>query len=86
MGVIIGRNLKHKGSHDVDIMQRANGNYCVLELNLCFIGRCLFSYEGGVNMPLAIIQRLKEEEVILKILQPESDKMFAGNDYLMEIK
>lgn len=86
MGATIGRNLKHIGNLDVDIMQRANGDYCVLELNPRFGGGYPFSYEAGVNLPKAIIQWLKGEKVNPNILQPEYGKMFAKNDYLMEIK
>ena len=86
MGAAIGRNLKHIGNLDVDIMQRANGDYCVLELNPRFGGGYPFSYEAGVNMPLAILQWLKGEKVDTTILQPAYGKMFAKNDYLVEIK
>lgn len=86
MGKKIGENLKHIGNLDVDIMQRANGDYCVLELNPRFGGGYPFSYEAGVNLPLAIIKWLKGEQVNQKILVPEYGKMFAKNDYLMEIK
>ena len=85
MGAIIGRNLRHIGNLDVDIMQRANGDYCVLELNPRFGGGYPFSYEAGVNMPKAIIQWLKGETVDPKILQPVYGKMFAKNDYLVEV-
>ena len=86
MGSTIGRNLKHIGNLDVDIMQRANGDFCVLELNPRFGGGFPFSYEAGVNLPLAIIKWLKGENVDASILQPEYGRMFAKNDYLMEIK
>ena len=86
MGATIGRNLKHIGNLDVDIMQRANGDYCVLELNPRFGGGYPFSYEAGVNMPKAIIQWVKGEKVDAAILKPEIGRMFAKNDYLMEIK
>ena len=85
MGATIGRNLKHIGNLDVDIMQRANGDYCVLELNPRFGGGYPFSYEAGANMPKAILQWLKGEKVDQSILQPEYGRMFAKNDYLMEI-
>lgn len=85
MGAAIGRNLKHIGNLDVDIMQRANGDYCVLELNPRFGGGYPFSYEAGVNMPLAILKWLKGEEVDSRILQPAYGKMFAKNDYLVEV-
>ena len=86
MGATIGRNLKHIGNLDVDIMQRSNGDYCVLELNPRFGGGYPFSYEAGVNMPKAIFQWLKGECVDPSILQPKCGRMFAKNDYLMEIK
>lgn len=86
MGATIGRNLKHIGNLDVDIMQRANGDYCVLELNPRFGGGYPFSYEAGVNMPMAIIQWLKGERVDAMMLTPEYGKMFSKNDYLVEIK
>lgn len=85
IGCIIGRNLNHIGNLDVDIMQRANGDYCVLELNPRFGGGFPFSYEAGVNLPKAIMMWLRGEEVDPRILQPEFGKMFSKNDYLMEI-
>jgi len=86
MGRMIGENLRHIGNLDVDIMQRANGDYCVLELNPRFGGGYPFSYEAGVNMPKAIIQWVKGEKVDASILKPEIGRMFAKNDFLMEIK
>lgn len=85
IGKKIGENLKHIGNLDVDIMQRANGDYCVLELNPRFGGGFPFSYEAGVNLPLAIIKWLRGEDVPKDILTPEYEKMFAKNDYLIEI-
>ena len=86
MGRKIGEALGHIGNLDVDIMQRADGAYCVLELNPRFGGGFPFSYEAGVNMPKAIIQWARGEEVDPQMLQPEYGRMFAKNDYLMEIK
>ena len=86
MGRKIGEALGHIGNLDVDIMQRADGAYCVLELNPRFGGGFPFSYEAGVNLPKAIIQWVKGEEVDSQMLQPEYGRMFAKNDYLMEIK
>ena len=85
MGATIGRNLKHIGNLDVDIMQRANGDYCALELNPRFGGGYPFSYEAGVNLPKAILQWLKGEKVDPSILQPEYGRMFAKNDYLVSV-
>lgn len=86
MGRKIGEALGHIGNLDVDIMQRADGAYCVLELNPRFGGGFPFSYEAGVNLPKAIIQWVKGEEIAPAMLQPEYERMFAKNDYLMEIK
>ena len=86
MGALIGKKLKHIGNLDVDIMQRANGEYCVLELNPRFGGGFPFSYEAGVNMPKAIIKWIKGEKVDSSILKPKYNKMFAKNDYLIEVK
>lgn len=86
MGRRIGEALGHIGNLDVDIMQRADGTYCVLELNPRFGGGFPFSYEAGVNMPKAIIQWVKGEDVDHAMLQPEYGRLFAKNDYLMEIK
>ena len=86
MGHKIGKALGHIGNLDVDIMQRADGAYCVLELNPRFGGGFPFSYEAGVNMPKAIIQWVKGEQVDTAMLQPEYGRMFAKNDYLMEVK
>ena len=85
MGRKIGENLKHIGNLDVDIMQRADGTYCVLELNPRFGGGYPFSSEAGVNMPKAIMQWVKGEKVDPAILQPKYGMMFAKNDYLMKI-
>ncbi len=85
IGRLIGENLKHIGNLDMDIMQRANGDYCVLELNPRFGGGYPFSYEAGVNMPKAIIEWLKGNTIDANILQPIYGKMFAKNDYLMEV-
>lgn len=86
IGRKMGENLHHIGNLDMDIMQRANGDYCVLELNPRFGGGFPFSYEAGVNFPKAIIEWLKGNEVDVSLLQPEYGKMFAKNDYLVEIQ
>ena len=86
MGRKIGENLHHIGNLDVDIMQRANGDYCILELNPRFGGGFPFSYEAGVNMPKAIIEWVKGNKVDASMLVPEYGRMFSKNDYLMEIK
>ena len=86
MGKRIGENLHHIGNLDVDIMQRANGDFCVLELNPRFGGGYPFSYEAGVNMPKAILSWLNKESVDAELLRPQIGKMFSKNDYLVEIQ
>ena len=86
MGAAIGLNLKHIGNLDVDIKQRANGDYCVLELNPRFGGGFPFSYEAGVNLPKAIIKWLRGEDVSVDTLVPRNGLMFSKNDYLMRIQ
>lgn len=85
IGATIGRNLKHIGNLDVDIMQRENGDYCVLELNPRFGGGFPFSYEAGVNLPKAIIEWTKGNKINPLILQPRYGESFAKCDYLLKI-
>lgn len=86
MGRMIGEALGHIGNLDVDIMQRADGAYCVLELNPRFGGGFPFSYEAGVNFPKVLIQMIKGEKFDKQMLVPQCGKLFSKNDYLMEIK
>ena len=83
MGAVIGKNLKHIGNLDCDILER-DGDYYVLELNPRFGGGYPFSYEAGVNMPKAIIEWAKGNEIDPSILKPVYGKTFAKCDYLVE--
>ena len=85
IGHKIGQCLKHIGNLDVDIMQRANGDHCILELNPRFGGGFPFSYEAGVNLPKAIIEWVKGNEIDPSILQPTYGLLFSKNDFLMPI-
>lgn len=86
IGRRLGETLGHIGNLDVDIMQRADGAYCILELNPRFGGGYPFSHEAGVNMPLAIMKWLRGETVDPSLFVPQYGRMFSKNDYLMEIK
>lgn len=86
IGRKIGTALKHIGNLDVDVMQNEKGEYCVLELNPRFGGGFPFSYEAGVNLPKAIIEWVKGNEIDVSILQPTYGCIFSKNDYLMKIK
>ena len=86
IGRKIGESLGHIGNLDVDIMQRADGAYCVLELNPRFGGGFPFSYEAGVNFPKILIQMIKGEKYDAQMLVPQCGRLFSKNDYLMEIQ
>lgn len=84
IGATLGTNLKHLGNLDVDIFER-DGKYYVLELNPRFGGGFPFSYEAGVNLPLAIIEWLKGNDVDTSLLTPTPNRTFAKCDYLVEV-
>ena len=83
IGAKIATALGHIGNLDCDILEK-DGEYYVLELNPRFGGGFPFSYEAGVNLPKAIIEWAKGNDIDNSILQPEYGKMFAKNDYLVE--
>ena len=56
-----------------------------LELNPRFGGGYPFSQEAGVNMPKAIIEWLKGNQIDISILQPTYGKAFAKCDYLVAV-
>lgn len=84
IGRTLGENLHHIGNLDVDIFEK-DGNYYVLELNPRFGGGFPFSYEAGVNMPKAIIEWIKGNEIDDSILMPIYGKTFAKCDYLVNV-
>lgn len=82
MGQAIGTALGHIGNLDCDILEE-NGQYYVLELNPRFGGGFPFSYEAGVNLPGAIIQWAKGQNVDVATLQPRYGEIYAKCDYLV---
>jgi carbamoyl-phosphate synthase large subunit len=54
IGEKIGRNLKHIGNLDCDVLSGSQG-YCVLEMNPRFGGGYPFSHIAGANLPAALI-------------------------------
>lgn len=84
IGRILGEKLHHIGNLDVDIFEK-NGKYYVLELNPRFGGGFPFSYEAGVNLPKAIIEWLKGNEIDDSILEPKFGKTYAKCDYLVNV-
>lgn len=62
IGLILSEKLGHIGNLDVDVFLVDNKPY-VLEMNARFGGGYPFSHIAGVNLPLAIINWVKEKEV-----------------------
>lgn len=84
IGRTIGKNLKHVGNLDCDILER-DGEYYVLELNPRFGGGYPFSHEAGVNMPKAIVKWYKGEQVDKSLLTPRVGEMYAKCDVLVKV-
>lgn len=84
IGKTIGKNLKHIGNLDCDVLER-DGEYYVLELNPRFGGGYPFSHEAGVNMPEAIIKWCQGEEVDSFLLTPRAGEMYAKCDVLVKV-
>lgn len=84
IGERIGKELKHIGNLDCDILEM-NGEYYVLEMNPRFGGGFPFSYEAGVNLPKAIIEWAKGNDIDNNILKPTTGLTFAKCDYLVPV-
>lgn len=84
IGAIIGRNLRHIGNLDCDILEK-DGKYYVLELNPRFGGGYPFSQEAGVNMPKAIVEWVKGNDVDDSLFFPQYGKMFSKCDIVIDI-
>ena len=83
IGHTLGKSLSHIGNLDVDVFEK-DGKYFVLELNPRF-GGFPFSYEAGANLPGAIIEWLKGNDVDDDMLQPNYNETYAKCDYLVKI-
>lgn len=84
IGETIGRNLRHIGNLDVDVLER-DGEYYVLELNPRFGGGYPFSQEAGVNVPKAIVAWAKGEDVSDDTFVPKYGVMFSKCDILLNV-
>ncbi len=84
IGHTLGKSLSHIGNLDVDVFEK-DGKYFVLELNPRFGGGFPFSYEAGANLPGAIIEWLKGNDVDDDMLQPNYNETYAKCDYLVKI-
>lgn len=74
IGEKIGRNLKHIGNIDCDVLSGPQG-YCVLELNPRFGGGYPFSHVAGANLPATLIAWATGKPVNPKWLTVEPNVM-----------
>lgn len=84
IGEVIGKNLRHIGNLDCDILEM-DDKYYVLELNPRFGGGFPFSYEAGVNLPKAIIEWAQGKSFERSQLIPTYGLTFAKCDYLVDM-
>lgn len=68
IGEKLSKKLKHVGNLDVDVFVHGQEAY-VLEMNARFGGGYPFSHMAGVNLPLAIVQWLNNENINPEILK-----------------
>jgi len=68
IGENLSKKLKHVGNLDVDVFIHGQEAY-VLEMNARFGGGYPFSHMAGVNLPMAIVQWLNNENINPEILK-----------------
>lgn len=85
IGERVSQRLRHIGPLDMDVMQRSDGSYCVIELNPRFGGGFPFSYEAGVNYPKALMQWLSGSQADLSTLRQRNGLAFAKLDTLLPL-
>ncbi len=76
IGEKIGRNLKHIGNLDCDVLSGPQG-YCVLEMNPRFGGGYPFSHLAGANLPAALIAWASGTPTDPNWFQIESDTLIS---------
>lgn len=70
LGEKISNRLKHIANLDVDVFLKGDTPY-ILEMNARFGGGYPFSHIAGINLPLAIVKWLSEEDVDISLLTEE---------------
>lgn len=68
IGENLSKKLKHVGNLDVDVFIHGQEAY-ILEMNARFGGGYPFSHMAGVNLPMAIVQWLNNENINPEILK-----------------
>jgi len=84
IGRRIGNKLKHVGNLDCDFFE-VDGEYYLLEMNPRFGGGYPFSHEAGVNLPKAMLNWLKGEQVPSSWFEYKRDLLIAKCDRLITI-
>lgn len=67
LGKSISKKLRHIANLDVDVFMKEDVPY-ILEMNARFGGGYPFSHMAGINLPLAIVKWLNDEEVDKSLL------------------
>lgn len=82
IGMTLSLSLKHVGNLDCDVMAK-DGKYYVIDMNPRFGGGYPFSHQAGVNLPKALIEWAKGNEIDVSILNPKYGVASAKCDYLV---
>lgn len=61
IGAVLGKELKHVGLLDIDLMKNSKGKYFIIDANPRFGGGYPFSHEAGANIPACLISWAKNE-------------------------
>lgn len=73
LGIKIGKKLGHYGPLSVDVHQRENGDYVVLEFNPRMSGGYSLSHFAGADFPGKIYSLIKEEEIKVSAIDAFKD-------------
>lgn len=84
IGKTIAKALRHIGNLDCDILEK-EGSFYVIDLNPRFGGGYPFSHQAGVNLPKALIEWTKGNEVPVSLLSPRYGVASAKCDYLVTV-
>lgn len=56
IGASLSELFRHRGNMDVDLLERPDGQFVVLEINARFGGGYPFSHLSGANFPLSLVE------------------------------
>ncbi|WP_430813441.1 ATP-grasp domain-containing protein [Carboxylicivirga sp. RSCT41] len=85
LGEVIAHELKHIGNLDCDVFD-VDGKLFLLEMNPRFGGGYPFSHEAGANLPKAILEWVKGNEIdVNKLLMSLEERRFGKCDQMVEL-